>query len=292
MNIAFLGTGILGTPMAEKLLECGHRLWAYNRTSSKAEGLRALGATICLQPEEAIKNAEAVILVLADARAIESVLFKDAKEGARHAAPLQGKTVIQMGTISPAQSLGLLKRVKAAGGQYLECPVLGSKNEAKAAQLILMAGATEEQFDKFQALFKCFGPKPRLIGEVGKAAALKLALNQLIASHAACFSLSLGIIVNSGIDVDQFMGILNESSLGAPMYGKKLANWLKHEYAHPNFPLKHLLKDVDLILDEADQLKLNTAVLAAIRKVLKSAEKEGLAQSDYSAVYEMISKKG
>jgi 3-hydroxyisobutyrate dehydrogenase len=196
-----------------------------------------------------------------------------------------------MGTISPAQSREIFRKVKAAGGDYMECPVLGSKNEARASGLILMAGATPGQFKKWRRLLACLGPKPQLIGPVGRAAALKLALNQLIASHAACFSLSLGLVVKSGIDAGQFMDILGDSALTSPMYAKKLPNWLKRTYAHPNFTLKHMLKDVDLILSEAERLKLNASVLAAIRKNLKRAAREGWEASDYSAVYEVINKK-
>ena len=153
-----------------------------------------------------------------------------------------------------------------------------------------MVGAHQDQFDQYYDLLKCFGPKPQLIGPVGHAATLKLALNHLIASHATSFSFSLGLIEKSGIDVDIFMSILNGSSLMAPMYAKKLPNWINHTYENPNFPLKHLIKDVDLILEEAHREQLNTHILAAIREVLGKAEKEGLSESDYSAVYEVIKK--
>ena len=73
--------------------------------------------------------------------------------------------------------------------------------------------------------------------------------------------MSLGLVEKSGIDVDVFMSILSDSALFAPMYSKKLPNWLKRDYANPNFPLKHLLKDVELIVREAKGKKLNTAII-------------------------------
>ena len=284
MNIAFLGTGILGYSMAEKLLEGGYHVWVYNRTLKKAEGLKDQGAMLCKNAADALKQCAVVILVLSDNNAIESVLFKDENE-------FNGKTVIQMGTISSEQSLNLKKRIESLQGHYFECPVLGSKNEARAAELILMVGANEKQFAQFQGLLKSFGPQPRLVGPVGSAATLKLALNHLIASHAVCFSLSLGLIENSGIDVDLFMSILKDSALNAPMYSKKLSNWIKRDYQNPNFPLKHLIKDVDLILNEAYEKRLNTKTLSAIRGILALSEQDGLAELDYSAVYETINKK-
>jgi 3-hydroxyisobutyrate dehydrogenase len=153
-----------------------------------------------------------------------------------------------------------------------------------------MAGASPEQFARYRDLLACFGPEPRLIGEVGQAAALKLALNQLIAAHATCFSLSLSLVQQSGINVDKFMSILAESALYAPMYAKKLPQWLSHEYKDPNFSLKTMIKDVDLIMAEAGEKRLNTKVLAAIRDVLGQCAKQGMAEMDYSAVYETIQK--
>ena len=283
MKIAFLGTGILGYPMAEKLLEHGHELHVYNRTIQKAEGLKEAGAFLHGKAPEAIQASELIILVLSDANAIEQVLFEKEKI-------LAGKTVIQMGTIASSQSRYFLKRVEKLNGEYFECPVLGSRSEAQEAKLILMAGSSAEQFDRYRDVLSCFGPAPRHVGEVGQAARLKLALNQLIAAHASCFSLSLGLIERSGIDTGLFMEILQESALFAPMYSKKLKNWLAHDYDDPNFPLKHLVKDVVLIAQEAREAKLNTSILEAILAVLKKAEKEGLAEKDYSSVYEAINK--
>jgi len=270
--------------MAERLMAAGHKLWVYNRTKMKAAGLIKRGATFCARPPEAIAHADIVILVLADANAIEEVLFQDEKT-------LRNKTVIQMGTIASAQSRYFLKRVTNAQGHYFECPVLGSRAEAAAGRLILMVGGSEEQFNKHLELLMCFGPQPRFIGPVGAAASLKLALNQLIAAHASSFSLSLGLVQKAGIEVDQFMSILNESALTAPMYTKKLPQWLAHNYQDPNFSLKHLIKDVDLILGEAAEKKLNTKVLVAIREVLGQSAKSGNADLDYSVVFEEINKK-
>jgi len=284
MKVALFGTGIIGKPMAEKLLEADHSVIVYNRTQSKAESLKEKGASIALSPQEAVTKSECVLLLLPDKKAIDQVLFKSGVKS------YKDKTIIQMGTICSSESLEIAKKILKANGDYFESPVLGSKMEAENATLILMVGASQEQFDKWFDLLKCFGPNPRLIGPIGHAAVLKLSLNHLIASHAACFSLSLGLIEKNNIDIDLFMSILNESSLVAPMYSKKLNNWLKRDYENPNFPLKHLLKDVDLILDEAKLKKIRTDVLEAIRSLLKKSMKEGLEEKDYSSVFNTINR--
>jgi 3-hydroxyisobutyrate dehydrogenase len=285
MNVAFFGVGLLGRPMAERLAETGHSVTVYNRTRAKAQGLRQAGVTIAERPEEAVRAAACVVLMLADAPAIREVLLA---EPARR--ELAGRTVIQMGTIGPRESQAIQQEVTAVGGDYLEAPVLGSIAEAQARKLIVMVGATPEQFTRWADLLRCFGPEPRLIGPVGQAAALKLALNQFIAAEIAAMSLSLSLIQRIGVSVETFMGILRESALYAPAFDKKLPRLLKHDHADPNFSTRHLLKDVELFLSEATSLGLDTSSLDGIRSLLKKAVERGLADVDYSAVIEAVTR--
>ena len=114
------------------------------------------------------------------------------------------------------------------------------------------------------------------IGAVGKASALKLALNHLIAMHAVGMSLSLGIVQKNNIDVDVFMRILKSSALYAPMFEKKLPNWLDREYENPNFSTKHLLKDVELIKQHVQKLGLSDEVVQAVKTIIEETVREGL----------------
>jgi 3-hydroxyisobutyrate dehydrogenase len=283
MNVGFLGTGLLGAPMAECLLGSGLRLAVYNRTRAKAERLVAAGARLAPTPREAVAFGECVILMLADAPAIREVLLDSP---AREA--LAGRTVVQMGTIRPVESLEIRERVFEAGGDYLEAPVLGSIPQARERKLIVMVGGSEDQFRKWRELLSRFGPDPRHIGPVGAAAAMKLALNHLIASLTTAFSLSLGLVLRSGLSVDEFLSILRGSALFAPTFEKKLPGMLERRFDDPNFPLKHLAKDVDLVLAEANALGLETAALAGVRAVIRKGMTAGAADLDYSALYEAV----
>ncbi len=287
MQIAVMGTGLMGSPMAVRLRKAGHAVVAYNRTREKVEPLREDGIAIADRPEEAIGNAECVILVLADESAIRSVLLTDSSTRA-----LAGRTVIQMGTIGPRQSQALHEEITAAGGEYLEAPMLGSIAEVRAGTLLVMVGATPTQFERRQDLLRCLGREPRLIGPVGKAAALKLALNQLIAAETAAFSLSLGLVQRRGVPVETFMDILRGSALYAPTFDKKLPRLLKRDFTNPNFSTQHLLKDVDLFAKEASELGLDPSSLEAIRPLLHKTITEGLGDADYSALYSAVNPTG
>jgi 3-hydroxyisobutyrate dehydrogenase len=283
MKVAFLGTGLMGLPMSERLLEANIDLIAYNRSPEKLESLRVAGAKIAEHPHEAISAAECVILMLTNAAAIKSVLLSDTSRQ-----NLLGRTVIQMGTITPTESKEIQGEVVAAGGEYLEAPVLGSIPEAKAGKLIVMVGGSQAQFQRWLELLQNFGPEPLLVGSVGAAAGLKLALNQLIASLTTTFGLSLGFIQRQGIDVELFMQILRESALYAPTFDKKLQRMLERNYANPNFPTKHLMKDTDLFITEAKSTGLNVSSIEGVRKILETAINSGLAEEDYSALFSAI----
>lgn len=283
MKIGFIGTGLMGLPMAERVLTANLPLMAYNRTAEKLEPLQQAGAEIAPSPEALLREVDCVVLMVTNADAIRAMVLSEPSR-----VELAGKTVIQMGTIAPAESRALSQEVIAASGAYLEAPVLGSIPEAKAGNLIVMVGSTPAQFEQWQPVLCCFGPEPLRVGEVGTAAAIKLALNQLIGSLTSGFATSLGFVQQQGADVDVFMQILRGSALYAPTFDKKLSRMLERNYANPNFPTKHLLKDTNLFLQEAEASGLNSAIPKAVQGILQQAMELGLAEDDYCALFSAV----
>ncbi len=283
MNIAVLGTGLMGAPMARRLLEAGHRVTVYNRTPERAAPLVDQGASAASDPAAAVAAGDFILLMLADMAAIRTTVLSGA---ARE--DLAGRTVIQMGTIAPGESRELAKAVAAAGGRYLEAPVLGSIPEAEKGTLIVMAGGGEEELRACRPLLEVLAATVQHVGEVGQAAAVKLALNQLIASLTGAFSLSLGLVRREGLAVDTFMGILRESALYAPTFDKKLQRMVDHDYGRPNFPARHLAKDIDLFLRQALTYNLDASQLQGVRGALERALAQGHGDDDYSALYEGV----
>lgn len=275
----------MGFAVAKRLLEERFEVFVYNRTKDKASALAEFGAFVCSNANEAVKAADCIILMLADINAINEVLFKQIDTGC-----LINKTIIQMGTISPKESVMLEEKLFQVKAGYLEAPVLGSRREAEDGNLIVMVGSKKEDYNEFVDVLGHLGNPLKYIGPVGKAAALKLALNQLIAGHLINFSLSLGLIEKNGIDVDIFMEILRDSALYAPMFDKKLPNWVHRSYDEPNFPTKHLLKDVRLVIEEAEGRSLFVGVAKEIERIISKAVKQGLGGQDYSSVYDVINK--
>ncbi len=283
MKVGFIGIGLMGLPMAQRLVEAGFDLVAYNRTPEKLKPLQ--GVKIAHQPTGAIIDSDCVILMLTNASAIRSLLLSE--DTKQH---LAGKTVIQMSTIAPTESIAIAQDIIAAGGEYLEAPVLGSIPEAQSGKLIVMVGATEPQFEHWRDLLQNFGAEVLLVGEVGSASAIKLALNQLIASLSTAFALSLGFVERQGADVDIFMQILRQSALYAPTFDKKLQRMRDRNYDNPNFPTKHLLKDTELFINEAQGEGMNISSIEGVKKILEIATTSGFADADYSSLFSAICK--
>lgn len=283
MKIGILGTGLMGSPLALRLWENHYEVIAYNRTIEKLIPLQEVGIKVFTDPQNVINLADCLILMLTNYSAIMEVLELNQADF-----NLTNKTIIQMGTIAPDESRYIAKKVEEKGGLYLEAPVLGSIPEAKNGTLLVMVGSTETQFQKYVSLLKNFSPEPQLIGEVGTASALKLALNQLISALTYGFALSLALVEKEGVKVEQFMNILRQSALYAPTFDKKLNRMLEGNFTNPNFPTKHLLKDTELFLTQAQSLGLNTDGLEGIKKVIEKAIDLGLEDEDYSAIYEAI----
>ncbi|MEW8535574.1 MAG: NAD-binding protein [Candidatus Thiodiazotropha endolucinida] len=137
-------------------------------------------------------------------------------------------------------------------------------------------------------MLRGLGKEVEHLGPVGKGAAVKLAMNQLIAALTAGFSQSLGLIRAEGVEVEQFMGLLRQSALYAPTFDKKLKKFMEHDYSNPNFPLKHLIKDIALFQQVTEASGMNSEISNATLKVLINGQNAGYGDEDYSSLYEAI----
>jgi len=283
MNIAFIGVGLMGGLMAENLAQQNHKLKIYNRTKEKAEKLQKSNITICDSPDEAVLESDIIITMLTNYNAVNEIISQIKND-------LSNKTFFQMGTLKPSENIKLKKHFNDNNCEYIEAPVLGSIPQVKTKSLITIVGGSKKNFDKWCQFLKGFGEKVVYAGEVGKASALKLALNQLIVTPAVAFSMSLGFVRENNIDVELFMDILRNSPLYSQNYDKKLKNYLNDEYANPNFPLKHLLKDVGLMREAFEESNIDNHVLNEILKLLQKGINEGFGEFDYSSLYKTIHK--
>ena len=277
--VSLLGTGLLGTAIAQRLLERGLDVHVWNRNASRLGPLVDQGAKPILDLHDAALNRDAVITVLRDGNVTAEVL--------RSLGPLAQATVIPMGTMGVRESQNLAAEVIRQGGDYLEAPVLGSRPQALSGTLLVMAGGTATAFTRQQDLLAQLSQQPIHVGDVGSGAATKLALNQMIASLTHSFSLALRFIQQSGVPVETFMEILRPSALYAPTFDKKLQRMLDRHYSDPNFSTALLRKDLRLFLEESTTAGLQASGLQGLASLLDEAQARDLDDQDYCALHEL-----
>ncbi|MFP3853929.1 MAG: NAD(P)-dependent oxidoreductase [Anaerolineales bacterium] len=283
MKVSVLGTGLLGGAIAKRLLARGHQVTVWNRTRTKAERLVEEGAEVAAKPADAIGSSPLIVTVLLDGPVTRQVLLGD--DGVLS---LKGKTVVQMGTIAVQESCDLAEDVERLGGRYLEAPVLGSTPEAKEGALLMMVGGQDELFHELGPLLEDLSQEPLHLGSVGKAAALKLALNQLLLGLVGSFGLSLAMVREAEVDIEDFMAIVRGSSLHSPQFDKKLPRMVERDFADPHFPVTHILKDIELMLSQAGRHDLGTEALEGFRHIVERTLEMGYKEVDYSALYNGI----
>ena len=277
-SIALLGTGLLGTAVAQRLLGQGHQLRVWNRTPAKTAGLVDAGASLIGALKGAARGCDTVITVLRDGPCSAEVIAELGE--------LDGAVLMGMGTMGIGESRGLERQVQQQGGAYLEAPVLGSKPEALKGTLLVMAGGNEATFLRQQPLLADLSLEPRLMGPVGSGMASKLALNQLIASLTHGFSVALRLIQAADVPAKDFMEVLRPSAVYAPTYDKKLERMLSGHYSNPNFSTALLRKDLALFLRESESLDVNAAGLSSLLGLLDQAN-SALDELDYCALHQL-----
>jgi 3-hydroxyisobutyrate dehydrogenase-like beta-hydroxyacid dehydrogenase len=281
MDVGFIGLGHMGQAMARNLLKAGHRLVVYNRTRSRAETLAAEGAAMADRPADACRG-DAVITMLADDQAVESVIF-----GADNilAALAPGKAHISMSTISVALSQRLAEAHGRAGQTYLAAPVFGRPDVAAAGKLFVVAGGAADAVARHQTLFDAIGQRTFVIGERPEAAnVVKLSGNFLITSVLESLGEAFALIRKWDIDQQRYLEILTNSLFSAPIYKTYGPIIAAQRYEPAGFKLSLGLKDVRLALAAAEAKNMPMPVASLVRDHFLAAVAHGEADSDWSAL--------
>lgn len=279
-SIAVLGLGLMGQAIAQRLGAQGFHVSGYNR--SLREDIDSTAVNVSQDLTTAVGDAAFVWVMLADFAACEAVL------GAESALPLwRDRLVINAATIAPEESRTLAATIRNAGGRYLEAPVLGSTPQAASGTLQILLGGDPADIAAATPVLSALGT-PAHFGFIGQGAAAKLAMNQLIGSLTAAFSMSLGLIQRESVSVETFMATLRDSALYAPTFDKKLDRMTERHFTEANFPLKHLLKDIRLFKTAADPRGVDTRLIDTLALVLEQGVQAGHADDDYSALFDTI----
>jgi len=288
MNIAFIGLGNMGSPMAANLIKAGHKLTVYNRTRSRAEALQSEGARVANTPGEAASGAEVAITMLADDHALESVVF--GKGSLLDSLP-PNAIHVSMSTISVALSRRLAAAHAERKQHYVSAPVFGRPEAAAAAKLFIVAAGPAAQIDRCRPLFDSMGQKTFIAGDDASGANLmKLAGNFLITAVIEGLAESFALVRKAGLDANLFHEILTNSLFNAPIYKTygALINSQKFEPAGFKLPLG--LKDNRLLLAAAEENAVPMPMASLVRDRFLTALGQGMGELDWSAISKLSAK--
>jgi 3-hydroxyisobutyrate dehydrogenase-like beta-hydroxyacid dehydrogenase len=281
MNLAFLGLGNMGRPMACNLHRAGNTVIVWNRTISKADELRAEGARVAPSVTEATCGADIVITMLADDHAVSSAVLGP-NGVVETLAP--GATHVSMSTISVALSQQLAAAHQKHGQRYVAAPVFGRPEAASAAKLFIVAAGDSADIARCQPVFDAVGQRTFIIGPKPEMAnVVKLSGNFLISSVLESLGEAVALTRKYGIDPHQYVDFLTSTLFAAPVYKTYGGIIADERYQPAGFKMRLGLKDVRLVLAAAEAVDVPMPVASLVRDNLLSAIGRGMEDLDWSA---------
>jgi 3-hydroxyisobutyrate dehydrogenase len=286
LNVGIIGTGFLGKAVVTRLLNTGHKVIVYNRTKTKAESLKNLGAIVADTPKDLAQDCDLVITIVKDADAVESVSFD--KNGIIYGKHV-GLAVADMSTIEPTSSKKIAKKFLENGIQMIDTPVMGGPNLAIKGELVVMVGGNKEAYEKYKSVFDHIGNKTFYLGENGSGHAMKLAMNLQISLLALALSEGIILAKRAGLDPNSFLEVLNSTYFKTGMSVLKGPKMAVGNF-EPTFTLKMMKKDLDAINNAAKEFGISLPMTTLANEIYQNADSDGFGELDYTGILAFIEK--
>lgn len=280
-NVTFLGLGAMGQRMAARLLSAGHHVTVWNRSPAPAQALVDQGAATARTPREAAEGAEFVISMVTDDAAARSI-WTDAATGAL--VGMRSRTVaIEASTVTPTWIAELDLAAKARGIALIDAPMAGSRPQAEAGQLIVLAGGEAMVIERARPILLAMGSAIHAIGPVGHGARLKLAVNTLFATQVVAMAEQLRALAAGGVDTTLALNALKAMPVLSPAAAGAGAGMLANAFA-PMFPVDLVRKDMEYAEATAQADGLSLPLVAAVAERMNAAHAAGLGAENLTAV--------
>jgi 2-hydroxy-3-oxopropionate reductase len=285
-DIGFIGTGIMGRPMAGHLLKAGHRLFLTKHRLPLPQELTDAGAVVCADPREVAAKSEIVILMVPDTPDVEAALFgpNGVADGIG-----KGKLVIDMSSISPMATKEFARRINEKGADYLDAPVSGGEVGAKNAALTIMVGGPQAAFDRAKPVFELMGKNITLVGGNGDGQTCKVANQIIVALNIEACAEALLFASKAGADPAKvrqaLMGGFAASRI-LEVHGERM---IKRTF-DPGFRIELHQKDLSLALSSARALGVALPNTATAQELFNACTAHGGSKWDHSAMVRALEK--
>jgi 3-hydroxyisobutyrate dehydrogenase len=285
-NLGFIGLGVMGGQMVDRLLNHGHTVTGYNRTRSKAQWLIDKGMRFADTPRAVAEAADVTLSMVTNSAALEQVA-----EGANGilAGIGAGKVLVDMSTVSPAMSRGLAAKVRANGADMLDAPVSGSVITLQQGKLSVMVGGAKDTFERVKPILLDIGPKVTHVGDNGLALVMKIATNLSLLIQMLGFSEGVLLAEKSGIPREVAVDVLTHSAVASPMVQYR-GPFVLQMPDEAWFNVNMMQKDMLLALELGRQVDVPLPMSAAADQMLTAARGMGMQEKDFAIVFQVLAR--
>jgi 3-hydroxyisobutyrate dehydrogenase len=277
-SVTILGLGIMGSGMAQRLLQANFPLAVYNRNRDKYRAFS--GAFLASSPQEAAARSQIILSMVSDNGASRDVWLGE--NGALSGAS-KGSLLIECSTLTVDWVQELATKANAQGCEFIDAPVTGTKPHAASGELLFLVGGTADALAMARPVFSVLGRDSIHLGPIGSGALMKLINNFVCGVQAASFAEAVSLIKAGGLDLTKATAILTG---GAPASGivKRIADRIAANDFEPNFALRWMAKDLAYAVETAAARRLSLRTAGAALSVFQQAIAEGHGDEDFSAV--------
>ncbi len=279
IKIGFIGTGLMGLPMAKNILKAGYNLKAFNRSQNKAAPLKDQGAEISSSIKEAVVDSDVVITMLTDDIAVDDVMSSsDFLEGLKSEA-----TVIDMSSVKPSTATKHGNNLKSKKINYLDAPVSGGTIGAEEASLAIMVGGEQDVFNKASEILKTMG-NPTLVGPIGSGQVSKLANQIIVGLTIGAVAEAVTLCEKAGADPVKMISALSGGWADSKIlqtHGKRMVD---KDFSPKGKTATHL-KDMNNILDCANNFNTYLPISNLVKEMYKTLVENGHGNKDHSSLY-------
>ena len=285
-NLGFIGLGVMGGEMVNRLLSKGHTVTGYNRTRSKAQWLIDKGMHWADSPAAVSVSADVTFVMVTNSAALQMVA--NGPQGFLTGLST-GKLVVDMSTVSPATSRAIAAQVREMGADMVDAPVSGSVVTLQQGKLSVMVGGRKETFDRVQPVLLDLGPKVTHVGDNGLALVMKIATNLSLAVQMLAFSEGVLLAEKSGIPREVAVDVLTHSAIASPMvqYRGPMVLKLPDEAW---FNVNMMQKDMLLAQELGRQVDVPLPTTAVANEFLTAARGMGFAHEDFAVMFQVLAR--
>jgi 3-hydroxyisobutyrate dehydrogenase-like beta-hydroxyacid dehydrogenase len=263
-QVGFIGLGLMGSRLTRRLDSFGWHIRAWNRTPKHADELNDRGIDIAPSIADLAAGADVVLSSLANDAAVRSVYLD---EGGVFATAKVGTVVLEMSTISPVLSRQLHQEALSRGFRFLDVAISGSTPAVEAGTITLLAGGDKDTFEQCVPIFEALAKQWFLIGPGSSGVKMKLVVNLLLGLDMEAIAEAVSLGEHLQIDRDVLLDVLSKTAVVAPAMAGKFRKIKDDDYS-PEFPLRLMSKDMDLVMDAATMSGADLPAASAAQTVL------------------------